>query len=655
MIPKHDNPKNNCATAPYNFIPLPENVVTLPSIPDHDIYSNNSGYIDCSLKTLSPLYIRCGMSPDFFSKNVNKKFHELSESEKNERSKFFYTEDANKPVIPGSSIRGMVRNLVEVVGYGKIQNVADKRLIFRAVGDNSSLGDYYRNKFLGPKQKSGSKWWFDYPLLNVKGGYLIRKNSQWWIQPAREINNESFVHVEYRAVNILSREQKLPYTASDIVNVFIKPPQSRTTPERSSQNLELNLAVVTESSDIVRANNPNLSKPIGYVKGTLIRSGHMNNKHMHCVIYEPDKVDNHENLIEISDTLWNIYKEDCDMQRGFPTRILGKDWDPLFYLVDDQGNLVYFGSTMMFRIPYDKQILKFIPERLREHEELDFADAIFGFADENTKKASAGRVFFSNAKCESSDGDIWLKEEPIPVILASPKPTTFQHYLVQDSNKNHDPDNKNQLAHYNTPSPSETVMRGFKFYWHKKEMKFEDPDKIVKSPNLYSLIKPIREGITFNFRIYFDNLRDCELGALLWVLKLPSDKYCHSLGMGKPLGMGAVKMTPKLSLYKREERYKRLFDGDKWALAVNEESSIKNYLDKFEIEVLEHLPSSEKGTAKNLENVQRIKMLLKMLEWPGPKIEMTRYLKIEPNNEYKNRPVLPDPLNIGEYVDRPRR
>lgn len=185
-------------------------------------------------------------------------------------------------------------------------------------------------------------------------------------------------------------------------------------------------------------------------------------------------------------------------------------------------------------------------------------------------------------------------------------------------------------------------------------MIFEDPDRIDKSSKLYTLIKPIRDGVTFNFRIYFDNLRDCELGALLWVLKLPSDKYCHTLGMGKPLGMGAIKIELKLSVCKREERYKRLFDGNKWALSVEEkeESFLRHFLDKFEKEVIDHLPFSEKGTVQRLENVHRIKMLLKMLEWPGPINEMTRYLKIEPN-EYKNRPVLPDPLNIGVYKDRP--
>ncbi|MEZ4644806.1 MAG: hypothetical protein R3E31_19090 [Chloroflexota bacterium] len=48
-------------------------------------------------------------------------------------------------------------------------------------------------------------------------------------------------------------------------------------------------------------------------------------------------------------------------------------------------------------------------------------------------------------------------------------------------------------------------------------------------------------------------------------------------------------------------------------------------------------------------------MLLAMLAWPGPDPEQTRYMEIEradpsakhgKRNEYKERPVLPDPLKV---------
>jgi cold shock CspA family protein len=59
---------------------------------------------------------------------------------------------------------------------------------------------------------------------------------------------------------------------------------------------------------------------------------------------------------------------------------------------------------------------------------------------------------------------------------------------------------------------------------------------------------------------------------------------------------------------------------------------------------------------KRLEDSERVKQLLAMLSWPGPDPELTRYMEIEhpdptakrgKHNEYKERPVLPDPLLVA--------
>ena len=61
------------------------------------------------------------------------------------------------------------------------------------------------------------------------------------------------------------------------------------------------------------------------------------------------------------------------------------------------------------------------------------------------------------------------------------------------------------------------------------------------------------------------------------------------------------------------------------------------------------------GEAPALASVDRIQMLLRLMEWPGPQRELTCYLEIEhpdPNlrrgkiNEYKEWSVFPDPLHI---------
>lgn len=664
MIPEHSNlkSKDRISHAPYNFIPLPEKVVTVDSNVDQDAYSTNqeehtihTGYIECKMTTETPLYIRCPMSTSFFSEHGDKKFYELDVDRKNERARFFHLENKNCPVIPGSSLRGMVRTLVEIAGYGKMQWVSDKNLVYRAVGDTSSLGDYYRTKLLGKNKindtetnkenKNNVKYFFDYPSANVRAGYLKKKGSNWYIQPARKINGETFVHIEYnvaQTVNCGKRNFKQGYNKKDIVEIFINPPRNRVVPKRSNKNLALELAVVHEESDISQ------NKKEGFEKAVIVRSGHMGGKtekHMHCAIYEADP---DEELILIPNQIQSLYSEDKDISRGIPSRPLTEDGDPLFYLVDENENLVFFGPTMMFRLPYDESIISFVPEELRKEDEIDIAEAIFGYTHE--KNSLAGRISFTDARVESAKDGIWLTKEPIhPKILSSPKPTCFQHYLVQDSKQNHNPNNKFELAHYATPS-NETAIRGHKMYWNRGEVDLKDikelDDENIENSKSHTKIRPIKPGITFSFRIYFENLRDFELGAILWVLTIPGKKeteYRHKLGMGKPYGMGTVKILSELYKTQRTERYQKLFEKDSWFEAVQKvpEESRNSLIKTFEEYVLVQIKYNTK--VNSFSEIKRIEMLLKMMEWEEPSTKLTEYLQI---NEFRQRPVLPDPLNI---------
>ncbi len=304
---------------------------------------------------------------------------------------------------------------------------------------------------------------------------------------------------------------------------------------------------------------------------------------------------------------------------------------------------------MMFRLPYDESIISFVPEELRKEDEIDIAEAIFGYTHE--KNSLAGRISFTDARVESAKDGIWLTKEPIhPKILSSPKPTCFQHYLVQDSKQNHNPNNKFELAHYATPS-NETVIRGHKMYWNRGEVDLKDikelDDENIENSKSHTKIRPIKPGITFSFRIYFENLRDFELGgAILWVLTIPGKKeteYRHKLGMGKPYGMGTVKILSELYKTQRTERYQKLFEKDSWFEAVQKvpEESRNSLIKTFEEYVLVQIKYNTK--VNSFSEIKRIEMLLKMMEWEEPSTKLTEYLQI---NEFRQRPVLPDPLNI---------
>jgi hypothetical protein len=53
--------------------------------------------------------------------------------------------------------------------------------------------------------------------------------------------------------------------------------------------------------------------------------------------------------------------------------------------------------------------------------------------------------------------------------------------------------------------------------------------------------------------------------------------------------------------------------------------------------------AGERGDADALVEVERVKMFLKVLEWPGPDRKCTEYMTID---QFKKRPVLPNPFEI---------
>lgn len=66
------------------------------------------------------------------------------------------------------------------------------------------------------------------------------------------------------------------------------------------------------------------------------------------------------------------------------------------------------------------------------------------------------------------------------------------------------------------------------------------------------------------------------------------------------------------------------------------------------------MDAKDRRGVQSLKEVERIKMLLKMLEWQGPDCSLTNYMVIEPTNEYKDRPVqgsLPPRFEVAEILD----
>lgn len=666
-LPRHVNPTKEIALAPYNFVPLPEQIVTFDpqTLPDQDRYhpDRHTGYIECVITTESPVYVRAPLTPEEFERQETGQDDNAPwRQQVRNKPDFFYTDPAKTPRIPGSSLRGMLRQLVEIISYSKVQWVSEQPLVYRAVGDTTSHGEKYRNRIMkndGQRpNRSGKPAWHYTPL--VRAGYIEEDRGEYFIRPAQEIGGTTFARIRIDSIPGGLKPWGACKNASEI---WFQPGQYDYQDVRGGF-LRIKYAKVVRAA----------AQPAqGLIRGALVRSGPMASKRSEAVIYPPD-----EQAAEIPDALVAAYKDQVSQEQE---HLLGnngvlRNGQPVFYLMEN-GKLVFFGHTMMMRLPYLKTPRDFVPEALRCERDLDLAEAIFGYTKsegEGKARAYASRIFVGDALLEPDQSRIWLSEEPIvPKILGSPKPTTFQHYLTQPApdpqpqgrDRSGNPKYVKELADY--ADTGKSVIRGYKLYWHKGEVTVADlqealaqlrdkNDREKEHDTQHTQMRPVAAGVRFRWRISFENLSDEELGALLWALALPGEpgrEYRHSIGMGKPLGMGAIKIAPSLTLEDRQRRYAALFDGDAWQTGlVRADDRIPEFIARFDRLIRERIGATGRSS---LADVERIQMLLRMLEWPGPNKELTRYMEIERQdprikrgkiNEYKGRPVLPDPLHV---------
>lgn len=534
------------ASAPYNFVSLPHRILPAPFavdgeateadelIRDYKKYvsseGKNTGYIRLEIQVLTPLFIGCCTG----SKETDAFFSSLG-----------------RPVIPGSSIRGMTRNLFKIITAGalrKDEDFTDRHLYFRGLASRlGSFRDYYKDRMVEIKDdgKEASK---------TDAGFLIRnrKTGSYFICPAdyyrTKVDNPYSING--------GPAVRWSKDGADIITGPMNGKKHYFTINHCDTNPKRRIPVPDE---VIR----------DYKSDSTRFSGNAQNK---C---------------------WNLFtryvaKTDEDA-RGFAHM---EDIDfivPCFYIAQD-GIVQHFGHGRNYRIPYDSSISDHIPAGLRK-DTPDFVDAVFG-----RKELWAGRVSFE-------DGEMTVEGTAIPANyprpLMGPNPTSFQLYLKQDGWPPKHWDEK-------------TDIRGYKLYWHRNQGKFDwvlDPakNKIVKG---MKKIAPLGPGTHFKSKIRFDRLSDVELGALLNVFGLDDGKHdvVYKLGRGKSIGMGSVRIKASLYLENSRERYSSLFSGDSWKEAEKENDGLA-FKNAFRQYLADHL-KDEKPVYENL-----MEELRTMLDW----------------------------------------
>lgn len=644
--------KYEYASAPYNFIPLPEKVVYrhcvpiekinisdevkrkygIDELPAHNNFDKKlkTGYIDYTITTKTPLFISNGKE-EFF--NINGEY-----------------------VIPGATVRGKVRSNAEILSWSNPEFIKDSRLWYRGAFSADVLKILYK-KFLFKKPDS---------TINdkVKAGYLVKRDGEFRIIPAEEDDKKSSfkeIHERYfrRCKDIDYNIRKgifmYNYTFIDTETgeknflwdrvLILKGKKKDLLKNSKKINDENEIKKLIRQANFIQNdinnflnNNRNRNfKPYYYkayyskvedsVKvskvvensedlecGFIMNSVNSNAKQHHYLIYKKS-YENHEGKV-INRELINQYKTSVKYrQEGeFENFSIDENKDkdqkyrekPIFYILNDDGEIISFGFTPYLKIPYEKSVWDGIyTKREYENKLLDYAQSIFGFTnflyeeDKNSKQISyKGRVSFTNARLIENKDKIF--ENEIYKSLMGPKISSFQLYLEQDkiedynlkesglSGKDYDKNlnkYKNSLKTYS----GDFKLRGYKFYWLKDECnknddyekaKCENNRKWTPSQRQFSRLKAISSGKKFKGRVYFENLTEDELGLLIMSIK-PFDGAMDNLGQGKPYGFGKVDFgIDEVSEINTETMFKE-FNSRKKDYSKLTNEKVENYKDSF--------------------------------------------------------------------------
>jgi CRISPR-associated protein (TIGR03986 family) len=514
-MPNDNNTPTVKIKAPYNFVPLEEKAF-YPSWANHisqDIPFEDgvSGSIEYTITAETPIFVRNGQKQEKDPKKRDNKFSQTSDG------RYF---------IPGTSIKGEIRNVLEILSFGKMTQVQDARFGIRDLGKGPE-GDRYKELL---KDKVFCGWLKKTDDFN----YIIEDCGK----PGRIYPEEIDGHFHSGLKNF-DLNLKLGTTNTG---------KSKEDEEklRSALNKYELLGLIDIEDKRISINIDGLDGRFKFVEedkfrrkfyefdscgrdGTLVITGQSQNRHQNSegrwtgkffefIFFKPQRRLCVEN--DVIEDFLTIHKNNYDYKTLWKDRLNSGEKIPVFFMKD--GNRVSaIGLAYMFRYPTANFIKGAIPAELQSSCHKDLAECMFGTESE-TLGTLKGRVYFSPAFVEGTPKCL----DKVDTILSSPKPSFGPLYVKGG-----------------TWDDSNARIKGRKRYPVRTTVWNSVNDKDSVSDSLKCSLIPLEAGTVFTGVVRFHNLKIEEYGALLAALTFNGHDECfHSIGEAKPLGYGKVKI-----------------------------------------------------------------------------------------------------------------
>jgi CRISPR-associated protein (TIGR03986 family) len=562
----------------YNFVPAPtEAEVYKPNWSNkvsHDIpfSDGESGEIELKITAMTPIFIRNG-----HSKN----------QETNEFSHYFDKDGKKHFFIPGSSLKGMLRNVLEIMSFSRMRQINNHKHSIRqtikkkedVINEDYTLGKEKKNILAGFFREENGKYFIyncgsplkiRYTDLDAK----LKTNFGTQFGPKNESNSDKNFSARtgaYKYENIIIE--------NNLEHKFINHPLDED--KQSSWKSEF--------------------QPLNYVKfaenetsfdGTIVCVGQASTYDISTArrgeyVFKGKKEDlfkNESQRIEVSKDVVNTFLFVNKNGKGKNEEL--KDWTywktkidkgiPVFFRKsdkkDEKGKIVKteiidFGLTFMYKEPVKFSTIEANPvykKPVAEDYKFDLSQIIFGYAEK--EKTQKGRVFVSNFLAKKISNVL----DETSLLLGSPRSSFTPFYLVQKHGKNGITD------HFNTYNSNPT-LRGFKRYPVHQKIKQQNISDL--NSEMLSKIRPLDKDSEFIGKIRFHNLRKAEIGALLSAITMHNTSNSfHSIGLAKPFGYGSIKvilektsgLNSQINDYLKEFELEMKIGTSSWVNTVSE-------------------------------------------------------------------------------------
>ena len=462
--------------------------------------------------------------------------------------------------LPGSSLRGMLRNVIEIASFSRMNLVDDTDLSIR---DFTSIENDYMQRLVtdgasdpkvGAGPKAHSAWlWLDGMDWRIKKVESCRVQQSDLLQ-AYFKHNPSLWRTDDPEWRPSAREKyealwSCPTAAGQrgLLRCWYKVDRSQTIREHPpkgnrKKSIYLRYRLVTMLWPSLHSTG---EPPIpGATAGVLVVTGQPGpSKHMEFVFEPPP--DREANSLVVDKAVFNRFQRvhgspDGDWKSLWEARALRGEAVPVFVLHDPKtAKISNIGLAQMMRLPGEHSVGQMLQAHYKEVEGLDFATTLFGRVADSPNDTLRSRVAFGDARLTSRlEANV---PAPSVTVLGQPKPGFYPNYLVQDQ-----VNGKLTSNTYNTMLSSSPRLRGWKRYpvRKKKEVAVVVPPHDA-SAKLKVELHPLGQA-NFESTIRLHNVKPQELGAVLWALTWGGGSHLHlrhALGMGKSFGYGQVQAT----------------------------------------------------------------------------------------------------------------